>query len=64
MAKRYFLNQAESFTSESIWYKKTSKLKYFVQRVMKTRIQETNNVNIEARFAERKQEMNSLKTKC
>ena len=30
MAKRYFLNQAESFTSESIWYKETRKLKYFV----------------------------------
>ena len=70
MAKNYFLNQAKSFTSESQFSqlhgnanKKTRKLRYFFQGVMKRKMQEKNKDKIEARFAERKQKMNSLKIK-
>ena len=61
MAKIYFLNQAKSFTSESQISqfhgnanKKTRKWRYFIQGVMKRKMQEKNKENIEARFAETK----------
>ena len=38
-------------------------MKYFIQGVMKRKIQEKNKGKIEARFAERKQKMDSLKIK-
>ena len=37
---------------------------YFIQRVMKRRMQENNKDKIEATFVERKQKMNSLEIKC
>ena len=39
-------------------------MKVFFQGVMKRKIQEKDKDKIEARFAERKQKMNSLKIKC
>ena len=61
MAKIYFLNQAKSFTSESQISqfhvnanKETRKWRYFIQGVMKRKLQEKNKDKIKARFAERK----------
>ena len=39
-------------------------MKVFFQGVMKRKIQEKDKDKIEARFAERKQKMNSFKIKC
>ena len=44
--------------------RKPERGRYFIQGVMKRKMQEKNKDKIEARFAERKQKMNSLKIKC
>ena len=61
MAKNYFLNQAKSFTAEGQFSqlhgnanKKTKKWRFFIEEVMKRKMQEKNRDKIEARFAERK----------
>ena len=69
MVKNFFLNQGESFTSDISQLhgnanKKTRKSRQFIQGVMKRKMQEKNKDKIEARFAERKQKMNSLNIKC
>ena len=61
MAKVNFLDQAESFMSEShISQFHGNANKNFIQGVTKRKIQEKNG----RRFAERKQKMNTLKIKC
>ena len=72
MAKNYFLNHPSHLHQKAKFLKfmamqirkPENEGIYFFQVLIKKKMQEKNKGKIKARFAERKQKINSLKIKC